>query len=175
MMEGEGVRVKKRSAKKWVDMAQGFSALWSAIRANPQYTMQGDDAVAGIGAGSSILGLQLSDYSKLSGSGNIDRSLNSLWLATEYGTGIAKNVGGDQWVRRDGPTKDPDGSGRWWLDGLRDAREGALFEGQEGFHFLHDARTRQPLEMYEQMVRKLLPQYISNALGARRSSVRVAS
>jgi hypothetical protein len=177
--DGEGVREGAISTQmgsvKWVDMTDGFSDLWSKIR---QTTFESDSGgvSANIGPGNEIMGLQLSSYSLLSGGKNIDRTLNSLWLATEYGTGIAENTGGN--IRREGPTKDEDGSGRWWLYAYRagqDREDGALFEGQRGFHFLHNARTRQPLEMYEKLVKKRLPEVIAQALGVRSKSLGVRS
>jgi hypothetical protein len=171
----EGIHTPQMSSKKWVDLSDGFSDLWQAIR-KTTITKDSGGVSAGIGPGADIMGLQLSDYSKLSGNSNIDRTFNSLWLATEYGTGIAENTGGH--VRTDGPTKDKDGSGRWWVYAYRAGQEredGALFEGQKGFHFLHEARSRQPLEVYEKLVRDLLPQYVSRALGQRSGSVGVRS
>lgn len=156
-------KFNKGTKEEKVVMGQGFAALWQAIAADPVFTVEGSFVVAKIGRGSTIMNLRLSDYMKLTGSMNkLDKTLNSLFLAVEYGTGVEENVGKNPaHVRRSGRSKHTDGSGKWWLE----SRYGkSLFIGQRGFHFLHDARTRAPSIEYADNVRDNLPAFLTDRL-----------
>lgn len=156
---------KRRKVKRQkVYLDDGFVALWNTIKNSTTYHVEGTQAVANIGAGDAIMGLKLSDYSKLSGGEMTDTRLDSLFLAVEYGTGIAENVGSESWVRKGGPgVPHKDELGRWWVNVSKEVGVGAMFTGQKGFHFLHDARTRTPLPLYEDTFRRDLPDFMRRA------------
>lgn len=124
------------------------SRLWQSIKANPVFETRGTLALANIGHGSSILSHRLNDMS--------NSPFNSLFYATEFGTGRAKYVGGHQWVRRTGKTKEPDGS--WWFGATKGS--GIHMAGQYGYHFLYDATTRKPLPYYIDRIREKLPEHL---------------
>lgn len=161
----EGVETSKHLSHttKKQTLRSGFEAIWSILRQDPVIRLEGNSVVAGIGDRQALNRLQLSTY--LGGGGG--SKYNNLFLATEYGTGVADNVGSAQWVRRTGPTKAtaPYEEGSWWFSN-KDAEdeEGALFLGQKGVHFLYDARRRKPLALYQKLFREKLPEYIRNEL-----------
>jgi hypothetical protein len=142
-------------------MQQGFSDLLGAVQRTLPPTVHGRTLTVGVGPTSGVFGLKLSPYMQMQGSPTTASPLNSLFQAVEYGTGVEDNVG-PGWVRASGPTKAKTPRGSWWL-----GRQGTgmLFTGQKGFHFLYDARTRQPLQIYGQIFRRRFPDFLRRALG----------
>jgi len=138
-----------------------------------------------VGPGEKVLGHKLNTYMPFYDASEkaTKLDLNSLFAAVEYGTGVAANVGGPQWVNREGPTKRwrerfdaairPE-VGAWALGRIertqvapgrwRSRRKGVLFRGQKGFHFLYDERTRKPRALYEERFKKEFPSYLQKAL-----------
>jgi hypothetical protein len=152
---------------KTESMDRGFAALWDVLK-QPVFQMRGSQAIVGIGARDPVMGLRLSEYMGTQGSPFQTVSpYNSLFMAIEYGTGVAKNVGSDGFVRRAGPTKlrNSKFAGAWFFQDPEHPRgTGALFLGQRGFHFLYDARSRKPRSLYEKRVKERFPQYLQNAI-----------
>lgn len=166
-----GGRAKRRSefsdVPRPVTMDRGFSALWSAISQKPVFRVEGTRAIAGIGPAATINSLRLSDYMGTSGrSDRVVSLLNNLFLAVEFGTGVEENVGNAAFVRHTGPTKVRThyGPGAWVYTNKYHALQGGLFIGQKGFHFLYDARTRRPLPIYIDVIKRWLPKYIEKRL-----------
>lgn len=155
--------MKAAHMRKQKTLRSGFDAIWSILRRDPVIRVEGNSVVAGIGDRQALNRLQLSSYT----GGGGGSKYNNLFLATEYGTGIASNVGGPEWVRRSGPTKAtaPFEEGSWWFTN-KDAEDedGSLFLGQKGVHFLYDARSRKPLALYQKLFRDELPKYIRREL-----------
>jgi hypothetical protein len=153
-------------------MREGFTDLWGALSRTARITTGGLLGV-GVGPGDAVMGLRLHDYMRTQGShAGKRREFDSLFYAVEFGTGVERNVGGPQWVRKDGPTKERYGrgpEGSWWFG--REASPGVftgkLMTGQRGFHFLYEHRTRKPDDIYEHYVKEHLPRYIYAALGIR--------
>jgi hypothetical protein len=89
--------------------------------------------------------------------GSTQSPVNSLFLATEFGTGIQKNVG--PFVRgpnkTDARTKEKDGS--WWFGEKRG--EGMHMFGQKGFHFLYSQNSRKPHTGYIKFFRQEFPRF----------------
>jgi len=65
---------------------------------------------------------------------------------------------GSPYVRTVGVTKDKKHPGAWWVP---KRGRGILWKGQAGFHFLHDARTREPKEKWKVFLRDSLLAFIS--------------
>lgn len=119
-----------------------------------------DKKGVGIGPATLVLSQKLHSYSVVRAKASGRTRYNSFFYAAEYGTGIAENVGGDQWVNRDPETKEDDG--RWYFtDALG---RGARFRGQGGLHFLFESRSRQPRELYYDKMAELLPTYLDKYL-----------
>ena len=93
------------------------------------------------------------------GTGN--RSLLNTWFYNvEFGTGRQENVGGMQWVRRQGISKDESGDGSWWVNRGQSTQKGMKLTGQKGFHFLFEERTRKPRKFYEELIERRFPEFL---------------
>lgn len=123
-----------------------FRDVWAVMQQTRVWT-QGNVVYGGVGPLAALMSMALGPYMPFSGTVRRDAGdgLNSLFLAVEYGTGIAANVGAS-WVNLQGPTKSPHFPGAWTLG--RKPGQGVLIEGQKGVHFLDDARSRMPLPIY---------------------------
>lgn len=89
-----------------------------------------------IGPMDQLMSLKLKDY--MGNKAPLKKATyNSLFLAVEFGTGVAKNVGDSAFVKKTGPTKDKAIPGAWWHPKVG---SGSLYGGQRGFHFLYDVR-----------------------------------
>lgn len=145
----------------------GFQQLWSAISTTAGSTTS-EGARLRIGPGEVVNRLKLGNYMQMRGTPSRRSPYDSLFYATEFGTGIAENVGGEQWVRGFGPTKvtstAPDDRGAWWFGNFRG--HGMLMTGQRGFHFLYDERTRKPKDIYRYRLLQALPDAIRKELQA---------
>lgn len=169
-LEAAGLKQRRRGTfrEDWINMDQGFSEVWRTFsRVTPLENSRG--AGVGIGPWKQLEALPLNKYMQLSGQHRTkkklpDDTLNSLFLAVEFGTGIAENVGSN-WVRTEGKSKDPSDDGSWWLNGADG--NSVRFLGQKGFHFLYDERSRKPRHEYDAIIRTQLPLYISEALTKR--------
>lgn len=146
-------------------MDAGWATLWRDIRKR-HTSIQGDKLTVSIGPGAAINSHSLSNYMALPGRmGRESHSgLNNLFLATEYGTGVAENVGGEEYVRREGESKDSRNDGSWWVSHARADYKGVRMKGQEGFHFLYDARSRRPRSIYEHQFKTQFPRFIAGKI-----------
>lgn len=156
-----GIDVRKRRPRK--SSLPMFGALWSVLQKHRVWT-SGTAVIGGIGPINELMSMRLEPYMPVQGGGYSSSPYHSLFMAVEYGTGVAENVGGSQWIKRSGSTKEADGS--WWLGS--DAGRGIHFKGQRGIHFLDDARTRQPLPIYLKRLETALPGLVFGKLRARR-------
>lgn len=169
--ESEG-KMRNRPARRQYTrtlpgMQAGIDALWEAISAPTVPVVKGEAVVQGLGSGPQIMALYLPDYMQMQGSSSTNSEYTSLFLAIEYGTGVADNVGGEQFVRHEGNTAEPDGS--WWLG--PQVGMGLHFLGQRGFHFLYDEHSRMPREIYAERVKSKLAEYIRAAFSEQGASV----
>lgn len=149
------------------DMRQGFRDLFSALTTKvPIASMPG----FGLGPMAEVESLQLSQYMPHAGGGTGSKSAyNSLFYAIEFGTGMLAGwdegqAGNPSYIRTEGDTKDPRAKyrGAWWLGrpGL-----GILWKGQQGAHFLFDARTRDPQQHWREFLQSTLPNFIRKRVG----------
>jgi hypothetical protein len=170
--EGE-VKAKPRKAvnfseeTKRLEMQTGFRHLFGALTTKVP--------VAGIGFGlgpmNSILELKLSRYMPYTqGSTSSKSEYNTLFYAIEFGTGMLAGTdngkpGNPSYIRTSGKTKDPRPrfKGSWWF-GPRPG-VGIHWKGQQGAHFLHDARTREIRDDWKSFFETSLPAYIKDRLG----------
>lgn len=144
------------------DMRAGFQAIWKLMTTTRKFS-SGGAAGAGIGPKDQLLGLQLRKY--MGRPGGTKSPLNSLFYAIEFGTGIAKYVGGPQYVNYDGEYKldAPNPAGSWrWYDTKTD--EPFYFKGQQGLHFLYDERTRNPREEHAKFVADTYGKFFASRL-----------
>lgn len=130
------------------NVRRGFSDLRERV-----FTIHRVPGGAGIGRWSDIKTLKLSDYAmRMAGRGR--SRYNRLFYAVEFGTGIAEKVGGSQFVRREGATKDRFQPGAWWLG--PEEGQGIKYLGQKAFHFLYEPRRdrekRVPRDEYKQIL-----------------------
>lgn len=168
--EGKMRRSDRKSYSRTLPgMQAGIEALWEAIATPTAPSINGEAVTMGLGPGPQIMSLKLPDYMRMQGSKTTQSEYTSLFFAVEYGTGIAQNVGGGQFVRTEGETKESDGS--WWLGPER--HTGLHFEGQRGFHFLYDEHTRVPREIYAERVKEKLAEYIRASLEEQGASVKI--
>jgi hypothetical protein len=147
----------------------GFGELFAAMTKLSSPQIGGSSVLIQMGSGSDILKQKLAPYSvsqNMASSSDFD----SFFYAAEFGTGIAQNVGGAQWVReakknnaQNGPFKGPPGS--WWFGNA--ATGGGLFSGQRGLHFLFDPATRQPLPIYRDWISKNIATKFAAFMSAR--------
>jgi hypothetical protein len=148
------------------DSAAMFPLLWSVLKETAVWS--GPDKVyGGVGPLAELMALQLSPFMPILGERPTTSPLNSLFLAVEYGTGIAENVGGAQWVRHSGSTKDKSGTGAWWWWPGGKGVHGVEYVGQKGLHFLDDARSRQPLAIYAFRLQNAFPALVQESLYGR--------
>lgn len=148
----------------------GFGQLFAAMTKLSPAQTSGTSLLLQMGPGSDILKQKLGNYSVASGELSAQSNFDSFFYAAEFGTGIAQNVGGPQWVReakknnaQDGPFKGPPGS--WWFGNT--ATGGGLFSGQRGLHFLFDPATRQPLPIYRDWISKNIATKFAAFMSAR--------
>lgn len=134
--------------------AQGFQKLFNNLT-NVVVTEGGNRV--GIGPRKLLESQKLLHYNMLRGATKPTR-FGEFFYAAEFGTGIAENVGGEQWVNRQGPSKEDDG--KWWFTDKRG--RGGRFQGQRGLHFLFDARSRTPRPYYYDKMAELLPAALDN-------------
>lgn len=112
--------------------------------------------------GYNVMDLRSNEYSPIKHGFS---SLNTWFLAVEWGTGIAENVGAP-WVKQPGEppgghTKDPDGS--WWL-GPRTG-EGLHIRGQKGFHVFWDTTDRaRPRGVWEKLFHEEFAAFLNKKL-----------
>lgn len=137
-------------------MLKGFDDLFQKIILR-NIEMDNDKAFVGMGPMPQILQLQLSKYMPIK-KAQANSELNSLFYGVEFGTGLAENVGGNKWVRKDGRSKHESGDGSWYFAGLRQA-------GQKGFHFLHNAQTREPRQKWLYWIHKNFPKFLDDYFG----------
>jgi hypothetical protein len=137
----------------------GFGQLFSAMTKMAPARVGGSSIRVDMGPGSGILAQKLGAYSVSQGVATRGDGFDSFFYAAEFGTGIASNVGGAQWIReikhnnaQNGPFKGPPGS--WWFGDQEHG--GGLWSGQKGIHFLFDQSTRQPLPIYRDWIAKNL-------------------
>ena len=169
---------------------QGWNALLGALATQPKlYNRQEFTIGYGIGDMGQILSLDSRDYSPLN-TGRSKSPLTNWFLTVEFGTGIAENVGGQQYVRLEGDTKDLSGDGSWWTGGQgfmdkinqKKEQEGASagepasqretragtglhFFGQKGFNIFFDPGDRWTLvrkhnPMWDKIFYEELPKYL---------------
>ena len=150
---------KRPDTDHYGKMRRGWDKLWGDIGTVMAPKRSGDDISVGMGPYQAVMAHRLSHYMPVQGAKNA-REPNTLFKAVEFGTGVAENVGGAQWVRKDGPTKESDGS--WWLGPTK--QQGAHFFGQKGFHFLYEERTRKPKEFYYKFIYEKFPEFVDDYL-----------
>jgi hypothetical protein len=156
------MRGGKREASRdhYATMRKGWSELWESLSKVTSPRRSGSEISVGMGPYQEVMRHRLSRYMPVSGSTSARGEPNTLFKAVEFGTGIAENVGGPQWVRHEGETKEDDGS--WWLG--PSVGMGAHFMGQKGFHFLYDERTRRPKEFYYKYIYEKFPEFVDDYL-----------
>lgn len=137
----------------------GFGQLFAAMTKMAPARIGGNSIRVDMGPGSGILAQKLGPYSVSQGAATQGDGFDSFFYAAEFGTGIAANVGGAQWIReikhnnaQNGPFKGPPGS--WWFGDKEHG--GGMWSGQKGIHFLFDQNTRQPLPIYRDWISKNL-------------------
>ena len=154
-------RPRRRSMYTDRSLRGRIEGLYRAFAEQSQPMTTGSVTSIGIGQRGLILGNQFKmNQSKA-------YALNDLFYAVEFGTGIAENVGGAGFVRTEGPTKEHDPAvappGAWWVSPSEDA-QGTLMQGQKGFHWLYDERTRKPREYYLREFQRSFPRFLAKAL-----------
>jgi hypothetical protein len=149
-------------SRRRIFMDRGFDALWDVFSQPVPVRQDRGTFRFGVGPKQKLIkDLRLGDFM---GSSKTNSDMNSLFLAVEFGTGIAANVGGSQWVRRGSqyPAKDPSGDGSWWTGGKPGS--GTRVYGQKGFHFLYDAASRRPHPEYADYFRTEFPKFFISAV-----------
>lgn len=137
----ESALVRRARLKR---MRKGFSRLWGEFTHAMTFATENGVGV-GLGSRAEIESIPLYKYMPYGYYRPPLSQANSLFHAIEFGTGISENVGGDQYVVSEGPTKEyPPGA---WRYGPATGG-GPLHLGQKGFHFLYDARNRRPRQEY---------------------------
>lgn len=174
--EGSPTETTDNLVGKW---DSGFGMLFAAMTQLGPARRGGNSVRIDMGPRSEILKQKLGQYSVSSGAPSAS-AFDSFFFAAEFGTGIAENVGGSQWVRevkknnaQNGPLrtesigvdalKGPPGS--WWFGSEKSG--GGRFSGQRGLHFLFDAVTRNPLPIYGQWVRNNIRPKFAEFMAAR--------
>jgi len=117
-----------------------------------------------------VLSLKLSKYSPIGGNSiRSQTNYNTFYYAVEYGTGMMAgwddgSAGNPSWIRTEGPTKDPRPRyrGSWWLGR---PGSGIHVAGQQGLHFLTDARTRDPNERWITFMNETIPAFLQRRVG----------
>lgn len=176
---GRGIEGGKSQAKKKTsltselarqDMKRGFDKLYSALTTKVTVGKAGAPGV-GIGPMSQVMELKLSRFMPhAKGSTDASSDLNSLFYAIEYGTGMLAGwdegrPGNPSFIRTEGETKDPRPRfrGSWWLG--PQPGMGIHWKGQQGAHFLFDARTRDPSVRWRDFLQQTLPKFVKQRLG----------
>lgn len=147
----------------------GFGELFAAMTRLGPARRGGSSIRIDMGPSASILQQTLARYSVSSGMAS-PSEFNSFFYAAEFGTGIAENVGGAQWIReikknnaQNGPVKGPPGS--WWFGDEKHG--GGMWSGQRGLHFLFDKATREPLPIYRDWIAKNIRPKFAQFMAAR--------
>jgi hypothetical protein len=150
---------RENREKQEAPTTRGFKEVWSTF-SQSRVREQSGLYRFGIGPLGELMKLRSSAYSPFR-SKNVSE-LDSLFLSTEFGTGIAANVGSPRFVRKEGKSKyeqDGERDGSWWLTSPNNVGDGTRVLGQKGFHFLYDARTREPHGGYMEYFRMEFPKY----------------
>lgn len=146
-------RKQESQAGTVVDMTdkyrQGLRDLFRAISARSD-EVRGSTEVVAMGSMHRILSMDTSTYSLLAPRPS---DFSSWFYTVEFGTGVAENVGGSQWVNHEGESKNADGS---WMYGKA---PGLHIYGQKGFHFLFD-EGHAPDKYYISLVNTWLPERV---------------
>lgn len=139
------------------DLKAEWEAGFSNMKQNLTRVAVNDKEV-GIGPGQAVLGQRLNSYNVVQGKSK-DSKYGSFFYAAEFGTGVAENVGGANWMNLEGDHKIKDGreAGMWWFGNVPGTDVGAKFKGQKGLHFLFDARNRTPIPLYNDQMKEMLP------------------
>lgn len=147
----------------------GFGELFAAMTTLGPARRGGSAIRIDMGPASQIMQQTLARYSVSSGMAS-PSEFNSFFYAAEFGTGIAANVGGPQWVReikknnaQKGPVAGPPGS--WWFGDQ--THGGGMWSGQRGLHFLFDKATREPLPIYRDWIAKNIRPKFAQFMAAR--------
>jgi hypothetical protein len=132
----------------------GFGQLFAAMTKLGAARRGGHSIRVDMGPSAQVLQQTLARYSVSTGMASPSQ-FDSFFYAAEFGTGIAENVGGAQWIReikknnaQNGPIKGPAGS--WWFGD--EQHGGGMWSGQRGLHFLFDKATREPLPIYRDWI-----------------------
>lgn len=156
---GDGVVVVPKVAETRI--RAGFDALMKEIMAT-ELTLDSNTVMLGMGPMKQVLALKMNSYMPIPGSNRTHKELNTWFYGVEYGTGIAENVGGGKWVRTQGPTKDRDPLGSWWVGPK--AGTGAHFIGQKGMNIFYNRSDRLPKSVWVHLIAEEWPKFINKYL-----------
>lgn len=155
----QGDRRYKNTGVWWnSDLSKGIKTLGEYMKkAKP--TASAAEALVTVGEG--IYGLKSNQFNNFGGRSEYE----SWFLAVEWGTGIAANVG-EPWVRAEGRTKDKSGDGSWWFGKQSGSGNfsGTRVLGQKGFHMFWDENTRKPNEFWIKKINERLPVFLRRRL-----------
>lgn len=147
--------------------AGGFQQLWRNV-SKFQTSATGSGVMAGVGPRAEVDEQNLINYPVTSGKATPSQ-YGSFFLAAEFGTGSFASV-----VRHSGKTKSDRGDGSWWFGNDRgNGWAGALFQGQEGIHFLYGKDGRTPNPIYGETLRSTLLPELKEFLANKYPALRV--
>lgn len=135
----------------------GWAKLLGSLETINVSSSKGKGVRLGIGPIADVMKWTFQDFTRT----NKISEFNNWFLATEFGTGIAANVGGVQNVNFKGDTKDPSGDGSWWLGSVG---TGAHVYGQKGFGLFYDLTTRKPRSFWIHAFRTDFPPFLHKRL-----------
>lgn len=146
----------------------GFKNMLNVMTEITGVKNAGGRITVSMGSITKLLAIPLSAYSVTGGEAGRPSELNSFFYAAEFGTGVAKNVGGR--VRTEGHTKVAiHGQPGFWWYGHQSQNEwtGALFSGQMGTHFWFEAGTDTPNPKIHQYINEHLQSSLTQFLRTR--------
>jgi hypothetical protein len=166
-------------------MKSGFQKIIEVLKTVTSNVTSGSEntiITAGLGNRNELFGLKLSQYMPVKTKSKSD--FNSLFKAVEYGTGIADNVGGENWVRYSStmPSKDHSRSateagerGAWFFSAPGAEGTGMRFTGQKGAHVFYDETTRDPNPLIYQFIEDNFRNYFVKALSKKLGGIQIST
>jgi len=167
--------------KTWRDGVEGNTgydtAMTAGIRAvareitkvsKPRYGSDGSSIHIHMGDIESLTneqsGLKLNKFMGLKTGDKKDRKVNNLFMAVEFGTGVADKVGNSSFVRN-APNKETDGS--WFMNPAGKAKGGIQFMGQGAVGMIWDKGNRGKNEELISYIEDNLGPFIQSMLKAK--------
>jgi hypothetical protein len=150
---------------------EGFKSLFTAMRRTSTPKRDAHSITVSMGPRQAVMSQTLARYSVTQGIAS-QSDHDSFFYAAEFGTGVAENVGGPQWVRQVKKNNaqvmpnsrfkaDP---GSWFFGGKTG---GGMFSGQRGLHTLFEPGSREAQPVYRQWVEANLKPRLGAFLGQR--------